>query len=102
MRRPLTPRQQLRKLQLAVNHIAAVIDDAPGECLGDLDEALGLIHQAENAIEDGQDETDLLMRLAAANPGYLFRADCDPVALGNLIAIGCANVGGPRVWKARP
>lgn len=54
-RRPLTLAQQARKLQLAVDHIAAVIDDAPGDCIADLNEALDLIHQAEGSIEDERD-----------------------------------------------
>lgn len=49
-------------------------------------------------VKLGPDETDLLGRLAEANPGYLLRADCDSIALGNLAAIGCAGIGGKRVW----
>ena len=55
-RGPLTPGQQLRKLQLAVDHIAAVIDDAPADCIADLNEALDLIHQAESGIEEARDD----------------------------------------------
>jgi hypothetical protein len=43
--------QQLRKLQLAVDHIAAVIDYAPSDAVFVLSEALDLIHHAEHAIE---------------------------------------------------
>lgn len=49
-------------------------------------------------VKLGDDETELLGRLAAANPGYLWRDDCDTIALGNLVAIGVAGIGGRRVW----
>lgn len=39
------------------------------------------------------DETALLERLVDAHPTPLLRADCDQIALGNLVAIGCANAG---------
>lgn len=50
----LTPKQQLRKLQLAIDHIDAVIDDAPGDVLGDLYDALDALHDAESGIEQEQ------------------------------------------------
>lgn len=49
-------------------------------------------------LELGPDETELLGRLADVNPGYLKLDECDPIALGNLRAIGCAGIGGRRVW----
>jgi hypothetical protein len=50
----MTAKQRLRRLQLAVNHIDAVIaDEAPG--LAELSEALDLIHSVEGEIA-GEDE----------------------------------------------
>jgi hypothetical protein len=51
----VTPNQQLRKLQLAVDHIAAVIDYAPSDCAASLSEALDLIHHVEGEIEVERD-----------------------------------------------
>jgi hypothetical protein len=53
--RSLTPAQQLRKLQLAVNHIADVIHVAPSDCVAELSEAVDLIHRAETGIEEERD-----------------------------------------------
>jgi hypothetical protein len=47
----MTPSQKLRKLQRAVDHIAAVMEAAP-EAVNDLSEALDCIHAAESEIED--------------------------------------------------
>lgn len=48
----MTRSQKLRKLQMAVDHIAAVIEaDDSGAALDDLSEALDHIHHAESAIE---------------------------------------------------
>lgn len=55
----LTLGQQLRKLQLAVDHIAAVIDHAPADAIADLNEALDAIHHAESAIEDEREAASL-------------------------------------------
>lgn len=52
-RRPLTTGQKLRKLQLAVDHIAAVLED--GGPIAELSEALDLIHGAEGEIEAERD-----------------------------------------------
>lgn len=54
--RPLTAGQQLRKLQLAVDHIAAVLQDVSGDGVADLNDALDSIHQAEASIEDEHDD----------------------------------------------
>jgi MinD superfamily P-loop ATPase len=53
-RKSLTHGQMLRKLQLAVDHIAAVTEATP---LGasELSEALDLVHHAESEIEDDRD-----------------------------------------------
>jgi hypothetical protein len=49
----LAPPQQLRKLQLAVDHIAAVIEDVAGDgALENLNDALDHIHHAESAISE--------------------------------------------------
>lgn len=50
----MTRSQMLRKLQMAVNHIADVIDHAPSSALPELNEALDLIHQAESDIEEDE------------------------------------------------
>lgn len=50
-RSDLTTKQKLRKLQLAVDHIAAVHEQSP-EGAAELAEALDLIHAAEGEIED--------------------------------------------------
>lgn len=47
----MTTRQKLRKLQLAVDHVAAVLEQSP-EAVDDLSEALDHIHHAEIAIEE--------------------------------------------------
>lgn len=44
------------------------------------------------------DETALLERLVAARPEPLRRVDCDAIAVGTLVAIGCAVLGGPNVY----
>jgi hypothetical protein len=46
----------------------------------------------------GDDETALLERLVAAHPRPLRRIDCDGIAVGNLVAIGCATLAGPHVY----
>lgn len=46
--------QKLRKLQLAVDHIAAVLED--GGPIAELSEALDLIHAAESEIEAERDD----------------------------------------------
>lgn len=53
---------------------------------------------ARLTVKFGPDETALLGQLADANPAHLPVDDCDPIALGNLRAIGCAGIGGRRVW----
>lgn len=50
----MTPREQLTRLQVAVDQIAAVIQ-AGTAGHGDLSVALDLIHHAENAIEEAAD-----------------------------------------------
>ena len=45
-------RVQLARLQLAVDHIAAVIEYAPSDAVAPLSQALDLIHQAEGRITD--------------------------------------------------
>jgi DNA-binding MltR family transcriptional regulator len=49
--RAMTHAQALRKLQHAVDHIAAVLEAGHGP-VGDLSEALDLIHSAEGEIEE--------------------------------------------------
>lgn len=49
----MTAREQLRRLQLAVDHIARVMDSDPGsEAADDLSFALDHIHMAESSIGD--------------------------------------------------
>jgi DNA-directed RNA polymerase specialized sigma24 family protein len=52
----------LRKLQMAVNHIADVIDYAPGSALPELNEALDLIHQARERHRGGRVTTSLTVQ----------------------------------------
>lgn len=48
----MTRSQKLRKLQRAVDHIAAVLEESP-EAEAELGEALDLVHHAETAIAEG-------------------------------------------------
>lgn len=48
----MTREQKLRKLQTAVDHIAAVLEDGPSGAAY-LSEALDLIHLAEGEIDHG-------------------------------------------------
>lgn len=51
----MKPSVKLRKLQSAVDHVAAVLEDAP-EAVAELSEVLDLIHAAESAIQEAADE----------------------------------------------
>jgi hypothetical protein len=42
-------------------------------------------------VKLGPDETDLLCLLVASHPAPLHGEDCDRIAVGNLVAIGCAT-----------
>lgn len=46
----------------------------------------------------GPEETTLLGRLAASSPLALPRAECDGIALGNLVMIGCAHANALHAW----
>jgi len=54
--RDLTLSQQLRKLQLAVDHIAAVMEVTDSGAIPELSEALDAIHSAESVIEDARED----------------------------------------------